>query len=203
MNRRLCAQNHDFTLLAVQNRGRDILPFLKIMPAVLKGGHDNIIKVHTKQSSHRQDGAAWRRDLYGQLLTEKSVDRSLRLLAQNPQVGILGPTGHIVPMRYYWGSNAGRVAALAGRLGINGQALADLHFVAGSMFFARVKALHPLLNLALPEKDFEPEAGQIDGTLAHAIERLISVSAHSAGYETASRSHTTTSNYRFAQRTAN
>ena len=32
----LSRQNHDFTLLTVENRGRDILPFLRIMPEILK-----------------------------------------------------------------------------------------------------------------------------------------------------------------------
>ena len=96
-----------------------------------------LIKVHTKKSSHRNDGEAWRRDLYDQLLGEKAIIQSLGHLDKNPQIGIMGPTGHIVPMKYYWGSNASRVVELSARLGVTPQVLDALTFVAGSMFFAR------------------------------------------------------------------
>ena len=52
----------------------------------------------------------------------------------------------------------------------------ELNFAAGTMFFARVDALKPLLSLGLTDDDFDIESGQVDGTIAHAIERIISVS---------------------------
>ena len=48
------------------------------------------------------------------------------------------------------------------------------------MFFARLDALKPLMNLSIQDEDFEVEAGQIDGTLAHAIERMMAASAYAA-----------------------
>ena len=55
-----------------------------------------------------------------------------------------------------------------------------LPFIAGSMFFARIQAILPLLNLALPSSEFEEEKSQTDGTLAHAIERSFAVSLFSS-----------------------
>ncbi len=173
--------SHDYQLEQLPNHGRDVLPFLKLLPRAIDEGFEYILKVHTKKSTHRTDGDVWRRDLYDKLLTEQAIRAALDTFASSPTTGILGPDGHLVPMSFYWGSNAHAVEKLACRLGIRPADLSDLNFVAGTMFFAQVRALQPLLGLALVDEDFDAEAGQVDGTLAHAIERAMSISALAAG----------------------
>ncbi|MDD5410515.1 MAG: glycoside hydrolase family 99-like domain-containing protein [Methylobacter sp.] len=199
IRRKLLQQKYSFYILPVNNHGRDILPFIKIMPEVLQGGHDLLIKVHTKKSKHRQDGGVWRNDIFEKLLFESALIANIDYLANNPEIGILGPTGHIVPMNFYWGSNATRVTELAARMGVDSDTLKSLNFVAGTMFIARTKAMIPLLNIALTEEDFEQEDGQVDGTLAHAIERLFSISAHSIRLMTTCRENISNMNYEFAE----
>mgnify|MGYP001994923773 CR=1 FL=1 len=53
------------------------------------------------------------------------------------------------------------------------------------MFLARTDALRPLVSLGLRLDDFELEAGQVDGTLSHALERWVGVAAQSQGYQQA------------------
>jgi Rhamnan synthesis protein F/Methyltransferase domain len=199
-HRKLQQQQHSFYVLPVSNRGRDILPFIKIMPEVLKNGHDLFIKLHTKKSIHREDGDLWRKDIFEKLLCEPALKTNIDYLINNPEIGILGPTEHIVPMKLYMGSNTVRVTQLAGRMGVDGDTLENINFVAGSMFIARTKAIIPLMNITLTETDFEAEAKQNDGTLAHAIERLFSVSAFSLHLKISSPDNVITESYKYTNR---
>lgn len=196
----LDAQPNEYLLRVVENRGRDILPFMKILPDVMEAGHEFLVKIHTKKSLHRVDGDAWRKDLFDKLLDEAALLKSLELFQNDSHIGILGPDGHLVAMNYFWGSNSDRVSQLAARMGVGADELASLSFVAGSMFTARLDCMIPLMNLAIDDADFEPELGQIDGTLAHAIERLFSVSAHSICLKTSCPSKAVLTKYEFVKK---
>ena len=200
-NRKLQLQKHSYYVLPVSNRGRDILPFLKIMPEVVKDDHDLLIKVHTKKSIHREDGDVWRKDVFDKLLSEQAIQGNIEYLTNNPEVGILGPNDHIVPMASYAGANTMRLAQLAALFGVENDAVQQLNFVAGSMFIARTKAILPLLAISVTETDFEAEAGQLDGTLAHAFERIFPVSAFSVGLRTCSPDNSVSKNYQFTNKT--
>ncbi len=160
------------TYLPVENRGRDILPFLKILPRVFQDGHELVLKLHTKNSNHLNRKEQWRNDLFKKLIGPGQIDRMTDIFYRNNKVGMVGPSGNILAMHYYYGSNAQIVAVLSHLMGIHESRLQDLNFVAGSMFYARSEALQPVLNLGLSDDSFEPETGQTDGTLAHAVERL-------------------------------
>lgn len=181
----LAASGFRHHLEAFANRGRDILPFLKLAPRALAEGYPLLLKLHTKKSDHRMSGEIWRKELYSKLLQAGAVDRILEVFSKHPGVGLLGPAGHIVPMSLYYGGNARAVGYLAWRLGMVPQTLQGLHFIAGSMFFARAEALQPLLDLELGDELFEEEAGQRDSTMAHAVERAFAMSTYIAGYQLA------------------
>jgi lipopolysaccharide biosynthesis protein len=176
----------DAVVLGVANRGRDVAPFLRVLPEVRARGFRLLLKLHTKRSAHRDDGATWRSSLVEPLLSPAGAAAAIHALWRPGEYGIVGPSNHIVPLSKYPGANLERVRQLADDLGVDQTDGGDIPFVAGTMFFARVDALTPLLRLTLDETDFEPEVGQIDGTLAHAIERLFSFSAQAAGYRLAS-----------------
>ena len=175
--------NFDYRVMPVDNRGRDILPFLKIIPQVFSAGFQLILKIHTKKINHRRSGDSWRKDLYGKLLGEETMREIMDIFNKDHAVGLVGAKGHVVPLHLYYGANAGRVEYLSWEMGVASGELMNLNFPAGSMFWIRKQALYPLLNQNLKDDDFDEETGQVDGTLAHAVERAFAVSTHAAGFK--------------------
>jgi lipopolysaccharide biosynthesis protein/SAM-dependent methyltransferase len=180
VRQRLVGSGRLFSLRVLPNLGRDVLPFLKILPVISSEKFSVVVKVHTKKSPHRDDGGEWRNDLYEQLLDRKAFEAMLRAFENDPVLGMVGPDRHFVPMSTYIGSNASRIFSIGDRLGLSEQKVLKQGFFAGTMFAARVSALEPLMRLGFSDDEFEPEMGQVDGTLAHAIERGMSLSVAAA-----------------------
>lgn len=199
---KLARSSFDFSCYAVANHGRDVLPFLKILSDVYTEQIPYLVKVHTKKSAHRTDGDLWRKDLYNKLLHPQKLKENIEFLHDHPDTGILAPEGHLVPMNYYLSANKRTLHSLSARLGADMNTVIKLPFVAGTMFSSRTLALMPLLLLNLQKEDFESEQGQVDGTLAHAIERLLPVCAHRLGYQTRTLSGHVNDDYIHAEKTS-
>jgi lipopolysaccharide biosynthesis protein len=181
---RLQSLGMPFELTISENRGRDILPFLRVANRLLDEGVEVVLKLHTKRSLHRQDGDAWRRDLVQKLAAPDRVRSLLHAFKEDPQLGLIGPEGHFQPVGDYLGANAEVLASMCSQLGLQETSVEDKEFVAGSMYWIRLAALRPLLDAHLDEWWFETEQGQIDGTMAHALERLIIPVVEEAGFTT-------------------
>lgn len=172
----------EYVIKVYENRGRDVLPFIKILPEIINDNRNIILKLHTKGSNHLSRKNLWKNDLYNKLILNGNMQRNIDLFKQYPFLGMLAPQGHILPMSFYYGSNAGNLFRLCNQLGISRKQVQGLVFVAGSMFYARTEVVRPILNLNLSDEDFEPENGQLDGTMSHAIERLFTVFLPQSGY---------------------
>lgn len=181
------------------NRGRDLLPFLVVAQRLLHEGETLVLKLHTKRSPHRADGDAWRRELLEGLASPEAWTAAVATFRDEADVGLLAPRHHVQPVGHFWGANEQALVNLAARLGLT--IGSEAPFVSGSMFWARLPALRPLLDAPLRYDEFEPEAGQIDGTLAHAVERLIGQTVRAAGYRVLGSdrgSDAASSRYRYA-----
>lgn len=170
------------TIMVCDNHGRDVLPFLTSVQRLQADGHKYLLKLHTKKSPHRTDGHLWRKELFGPFLNRSNLERVLSVFDTTPSMGMTGPETHILPLSDHLEENRTHLATLAERLGVDYEmALARDTFVAGTMFFARFSTLVPVLKLALTKDEFEDEGGQVDGTLAHALERVFGLSCRLNG----------------------
>jgi len=175
---------HRAEVVGVENRGRDIAPFLlELLPRALANGHPWLLKLHTKHSSHLHEGAQWSQHLRRTLTLAATSCRLDRWFAQDAGLALIAPPGSLMPCTLSLHHNAGHLKALLPRLNQRGEWFLHQSFVAGSMFAARSHALAPLASLNLQMEDFEPEKSQSDGTLAHALERLVAPVVIQAGLQ--------------------
>lgn len=169
--RRMPAEMFEF-----ENRGRDILPFFRVAYVLREQGEQIVLKLHTKSSLHRDNGAQWRQELLQALLPPGQTVTIFKSLLEQPEIGIVAPDGHLLSVSEFIGGNADRLDYLIRRSGLPALG-SDARFVSGSMFWLRLDAIRPLLDAHLDEWEFESETGQIDGTMAHAIERVLALCA--------------------------
>lgn len=178
-------------VIDVANQGRDILPLIEVVNADLLEPYELVLKVHTKKSVWREthetlggDGATWRDAMLDDLVgSEERVTAILSAFAADPTLGLVSANESLLGPEY-WGGDEENTAALLRRLEL--ELIPDaLQFAAGSMYWVRGFVLQGLRALDLIAEDFEEEAGQIDGTTAHAVERAIGILTREAGYRMA------------------
>lgn len=152
------------------NKGRDILPFLKVIDADRTADPDEIwCHVHQKKSlGSAATGDAWRRFLLGVLLgDEQRISNAIELIA-TPGVGLVAP---LDPYRLSWNSSRRWLTRLADRLPRN---LPDhpMLFPIGNMFWVRRGVVQAMMDIFGPNYPWPNEPIGNDGTEFHLIERL-------------------------------
>lgn len=172
------------------NRGRDISALLVGCRDIIEGERfDVILKLHTKKSpqAHHNQARIFKRHLLENLLHSPGYATNvLRLFAEHPSLGMAFPS--MIHIGYptlgrAWLTNLEPAKELADELSFE-VPFDELSPIApyGSMFFARPKALRPLLRRQWRWDDFPDEGGYRDGGLAHVLERLLGYSAIEAGF---------------------
>lgn len=165
------------------NQGRDIAPKVFGFAAEHRA-HDVVLHLHTKRSLHRSDLSGWLTHILDCLApTSERTNEIIGRLSDSGPVGMVSPLPHSALGVPQWGPN--RSIAEVVTWGRGWPTLPDdttLTFPAGSMFWARAEALRPLQDLAIPFDAFSTTSA-LDGTLAHAVERLIGVSCANAGWD--------------------
>ena len=161
----------------VENRGRDIWPFLFQMHPVYKN-YDYIIHLHTKKSFHSNKGDKWRKYLYKHILGKKNHLEKILLCAEdNKDFGFISPAPFMKVIKSYYDNIHNdeynkMIDELLDRLNINidRATIKEQKFPSGNMFIAKTDAIRQLLEYPFTSKDFPDELGQVNGTLQHIIE---------------------------------
>jgi lipopolysaccharide biosynthesis protein len=168
--RSLCPQA---AVLPFPNVGRDVFPFIWLASTGAFARHAAVCKIHSKKSILRADGDHWRQALIDASLGDSAhVRRMIEAIHSDARLGLITADEQIVEGEEYWGPNRDRTAELCARIGIDITAY-PLRFASGSIFWLHPRVIERLNALHLSLADFESESGQIDGTTAHAVERVI------------------------------
>ena len=162
-------------IIKTPNIGRDIFPFIHLIENGLLERYKFIGKLHSKRSLHRADAKRW---------LENCIDCITKYACSKEMLhtqGLVAPVGTLTKNHNFY-ANALRIQWLCAKLGFT-FAEEDLIFPEGSMFWARSEALKCVKDANLDIRDFQGECGQLDGTLAHAVERFFGISCIRNGFE--------------------
>ena len=160
------------TIKVFPNRGRDIAPMLVGFSDVYDN-YDVAVHIHSKKSLHdSKELDGWGEYLFNANLGSPKIVGDILHILSFADAGIVFPQ-HFYPVRDHinWGRDYAQTRSLLTKCGVTIDNRCLLDFPSGSMFWFKPQAVRPLLDLPLTFDKFPAENGQIDGTLAHAVER--------------------------------
>ena len=187
----------DAEYLVCPNRGRDVLPFIQIARELQKYKYISILKFHSKKSTHWDGGQDWLEHTLDQIIPEdeKKIHQIIKLISEK-STGVIGPSEYYYPLTVNFPANGMHMSRYVKRkhgTGVEREYLqinrGKYGFFGGTMMWLRIDAISNLLTYSSIDK-FEEEAGQVDGTYAHTVERLISLIPqldHKRNYESDGR----------------
>lgn len=152
-----------------ENSGRDILPFIKTWNTIEK--YDLCCKIHTKKgvSDHQ---VSWKELLFDGILgTQEEVGKIIDLFHKDDSIAIAGHEFLYASFQRLIGDNGKNIKKLEENFKLKTNTEDHNGFFMGTMFWFRPKHFEELKKLK--DIEIEPEAGQNDGTMAHAIERIL------------------------------
>jgi len=169
------------------NRGRDIGAFLTAFGEEITSRYAIVGHVHGKRSptiggqADPTRGDRWREFLWQNLLGDRCamMDAVIARLAADETLGLVFADD---PHLCDWRANRDNAQTLAARMGMATPLPPFFDYPIGTMFWARSAALKPLFDLKLDWEAYPPEPVSYDGTILHAIERLLPFVAQHAGY---------------------
>ena len=175
-----------------KNRGRDISTLLVAAKEVIVQ-YQYICFIHDKSANAEyliEDVEFWKINLWGNTLSSNNfVKNVLELFYNDCELGLLVPPepyGEYYEHWYAntWNKNFELTKSLVEKLQLKVDISKEKEvFTLGTVFWARKEALKKLFDYPWKYEDFPLEPLPIDGTISHAIERVIGYVAQDAGYK--------------------
>lgn len=172
-------------VIICENRGRDLSALLvAFRPYTTK--YEYFCFLHDKSSHENESetvGRAFSDCMWDNLLGDGIIPEVLSFFEENPHIGLL------VPPTPYWGVYLGlksdfwtvchnKTLELSKLLGLSVEISGSINPAAlGTAFWCRTEALLPLLEYPWRYEDFDEEPLKIDGTIGHALERILPYAA--------------------------
>ena len=163
------------------NIGRDVAPFIVGFREEIPK-YDFILKLHSKKSPHSNALSGWFEHCLDNLIGSIDVFYTNMQELNKEDISIIYPVENYalslgIKHDSCWGHEDGnydKAKTLLRTLGLEQiNRNSEFLFPTGNMFWCKPDILEPILDWDLKFEDFDNEGGQIDGTLAHSIERLI------------------------------
>ena len=173
----ILALTPDARLLRTPNVGRDVLPFIRVAAGLREAGYRSVLKLHGKRSVHADDGAEFLDACLHELVPTTDDAEECRRLVSSREIAVIGPESRLYPLAIHVWLNVDDIRWFFARWRPDRlhrlTKPSELSFFAGTMFWADLDAIASCLEV--PTRRFEVESSQIDGTMAHALERLLVV----------------------------
>lgn len=172
------------------NIGRDVSALLVTSKDFI-WRYEYICFIHDKKEKNnfkKKDTDEWISNLWGNTIENNIyIENVLKYMNDNVQVGMMCPMEPISAYSNdnFWGANYNNTIELAKEIKIDvSKIVSDKSPIAlGTVFWARIDALRKLLDYDWQYSDFVEEPMPDDGTISHAIERVLPYVVQDAGYE--------------------
>ena len=167
-------------VVIVKNRGRDMGGAISVINLMDVSKYDYICKIHGKITPHwAHKGHLWRQDLFSTLIgSNERIKEVLSILETNPKIGMISCDKYTSTAM---GSNFKQYCDLCKLLEIESEGERNCSFFAGSMFWTRADIIQRIKDSKLTPEMFS-NGHNIDGTLAHSLERAVATLTRSMGY---------------------
>jgi len=140
--------------------------------------YDYICHIHTKRSLHTDWGDMWRTYLFDKLLGDSNIIReSIEYFETHEKCAILYPENFFMVKRFTTSNeNISDIDKVINRLGLSPESsYSHYDFAAGTMQWFRTESFRSLVDLNFQYEDFKNTNAITDGTLAHAMERILAI----------------------------